>query len=98
MNLRSASEQATPHVPVQQRVQAAVLVQFIDDGTACPSRTAALCPSTDSRDLEIALAYLIEDGSIDSRGAWMTSLVELAGDGSLALTVRGRQRQHEDAA
>jgi hypothetical protein len=39
-----ASEQPPVRVPMQQRVQAAVLLQFVKDGTACRPRTAAICP------------------------------------------------------
>ena len=94
-----ASEQPPVRVPMQQRVQAAVLLQFVKDGTACRPRTAAICPGADRRDLEVALRYLIEDGSIDGplRVA-LRSLVELAEGGGLMLTAHGRRRQDRDAA
>jgi hypothetical protein len=99
MQLRTASEQPTARLGFQQRVQSAVLLQFVRGGAVCRPTTAAICPGTDCRDLEVALAYLIEDGSIDGppRVTFM-SLVELAEGGKLILTAHGRRRQNEDAA
>ena len=86
--------------PMQGRVQAAVLLQFVEGGTACRPTTARICPGADRRDLEVALENLIGTGSIDGppRVAALTTLVELAEDGRLTLTAHGRRRQDGDSA
>jgi hypothetical protein len=96
MQPTTAYEPGDAPVGVQQRVQSAVLLQFVEDGKACRAGTASICPGTDSRDFEVALAYLIKDGSIDGppRVA-LLSLVELAEGGGLTLTAHGRRRQDE---
>jgi hypothetical protein len=95
MQLTTAYKQAAAPVGVQQRVQSAVLLQFVEHDAACRPGTAAICPGTDGRDLEVALGYLIEDGAIDGppRVALM-SLVELSEGGGLTLTAHGRRRQN----
>jgi hypothetical protein len=66
---------------------------------ACRPTTLAICPGMDRRDLEVALAYLIEDGPIDGPPrVTLESLVDLAEGGGLTLTERGRRRRHKDAA
>jgi hypothetical protein len=100
-DIKSTTASTQPHAAsgFQVRVQAAVLRQFVQDGTACCPTTAAICPGMDPRDLEVALAYLIEDGSIDGPPrVTLESLVELAQGGGLTLTAHGRRRQDQDAA
>jgi hypothetical protein len=77
---------------IQSRVQFAVLLQFAEHGTADPMTTTAICPGTDHRDLEAALEYLLDEGTIEGPTWRLESLVALAEGGLLALTPFG-QRQ-----
>jgi hypothetical protein len=96
--LKLASDQFPSLVPVsmQRRVQFAALLQFAESGAATAATTAAICPGTDHRDLESALGYLIDDGSLEGPSARLHSLVVLAEDGGLELTALGRLRLDED--
>jgi hypothetical protein len=99
--MESTTVSKQPHVAfgLQQRVQSAVLLQFVQVGTACCTTTAAICPGMDRRDLEVALTCLIEDGSIDGPPrVTLESLVELARGGGLTLTAHGRRRQEQNGA
>jgi hypothetical protein len=98
MEPTAATERPCPK-SMQGRVQAAVLLQFVEGGTACRPTTARICPGADRRDLEVALENLIGNGSLDGppRIA-LTTLVELAEDGRLTLTAHGRRRQDGDSA
>jgi hypothetical protein len=87
---------ALPPVSMQRRVQFAVLLQFAERGTAGRATTAAICPSTDRRDFEVALENLLDEGSIEGPAWRMDSLAALAQGGWLTLTARGQQRLDED--
>jgi len=93
-----ASEQTPSPIPVsmQRRVQFAALLQFAESGAATAATTAAICPGTDHRDLETALGYLIDDGSLAGPSARLHSLIVLAEDSGLELTALGRLRLDED--
>lgn len=81
---------------MQRRVQAAVLRQLAQRGTATRSATAAICPGTDRRDLEAALEYLIAEGSITGSTWRLASLAEIAEAGGLTLTAVGQGRIDSD--
>ena len=81
---------------MQQRVQYAVLLQLAEHETADSATTTAICPGTDRRDLESALGYLIDDGSIEGPTWRLTSLVALAETGWLTLTASGHRRIERD--
>jgi hypothetical protein len=99
MQLTIDADHAPVPLSMQQRVQAAVLLQFVQAGVACRPTMLAICPGMDRRDLEVALAYLIEDGSIDGPPrVTLESLVDLAEGGGLTLTAHGRRRQCKGAA
>ena len=87
---------AVPQVSTQQRVQFAALLQLAEHGSADRETTAAICPGTDRRDLEVALENLLDEGSIEGPTWRMESLAALAQGGWLTLTVRGRLRLDED--
>ena len=80
---------------MQRRVQFAALLQFAEYGTADWATTAAICPGIDLWDLEVALASLLGQGSIEGR-IGLEKLVPLAEDGKLFLTALGRLRIDED--
>jgi hypothetical protein len=80
---------------MRRRVQFAVLLQFAESGAADRATTAAICPGTDRWDLEVALASLLGQGSIEGP-LGLETLVTLAEAGKLALTARGRLRIDED--
>lgn len=87
---------AVPKVSTQRRVQFAALLQLAEHGTADRAATAAMCPGTDWRDLEVALENLLDEGSIEGPTWRMESLAALARGGWLTLTARGRLRLAED--
>jgi hypothetical protein len=77
---------------MQRRVQFAVLLQFAEHRAADLATTAAIVPGTAGRGFLTALQDLLDEGSLESPADRVESLVELAGDGWLRLTDRGRQR------
>jgi hypothetical protein len=83
---------------IQSRVQFAVLLQFADHGAADPTTTAAICPGTDQRDLEAALEYLLDEGSIEGPTWRLESRVALAEGGLMALTELGQRQPVGDVA
>jgi hypothetical protein len=83
---------------IQRRVQFAVLLQLAEHGAADPSTTRAICPGTDGRDLEAALEYLLDEGSVEGPTWRLESLVALAEAGLLALTALGQRQLTENDA
>jgi hypothetical protein len=83
---------------IQSRVQFAVLLQFGEHGAADPTTTTAICPGADQRDLEAALEYLLDEGTIEGPTWRLESLVALAEGGLLALTALGQQQLIGDEA
>ena len=69
-----------------------------DHGAADPTTTAAICPGTDQRDLEAALEYLLDEGSIEGQTWRLESLVALAEGGLMALTELGQRQLVGDVA
>jgi hypothetical protein len=80
---------------MQWRVRFAALLQFVEHGRADLATTAAICPGTDRWDLEVALASLLGQRSIEEP-IGLEKLLTLAEDGKLALTALGRLRLDED--
>lgn len=83
---------------LQRRVQFVALLQLAEHGTADVATTAAICRGSDRRDLEVALEYLLEEGSIVGPTWRLSSMVALAEDGRMTLTVLGQRRLDEDHA
>ena len=83
-------------VSTQRRVQFAVLLQFAAHAGADRATTSAMCPGTDARDLESALGYLVDQGSLAGPTWHLRPLVALAKDGLLSLTAMGQRRLDED--
>ena len=83
-------------VPMQRRVQFVALMQLAERGTVNVSTTATICPGRDRRDLESALGYMLDDGSISGPTWRLESLAELARAGLLKLTARGQRWLDED--
>ncbi len=70
----------------QHRVQFVALLQLAEHGTADLATTVAICPGTDRRDLESALGYLLDEGSIEGPSWRLSSLVALVEAGQFTLT------------
>ena len=85
-----------PLVPSQQRVQFVTLLQLAEHGAPTLATTAAICPGTDRRDFEAALACLLDEASIQGPPGRLSSLVALAEAGQFTLTALGQQRLDED--
>ena len=83
-------------VPLQRRVQFVVLLQLAEHGHADVATTTAICAGADRRDLERALEYLLDEGSIEGPTWRLSTLVALAEAGRMTLTVLGRLRLDED--
>jgi hypothetical protein len=81
---------------IQRRIQFVALLQLAERGTVNVSNIATICPGTDRRDLESALGYLLDQGSISGPTWRLESLAELARAGLLTLTARGQQMLYED--
>ena len=80
----------------QQRVQFVTLLQLAEHGAPTLAMTAAICPGTDRRDFEAALACLLDEASIQGPPGRLSSLVALAEAGQFTLTALGQQRLDED--
>ena len=88
----------TSAVPVtlHRRVQFVTMLQMAECGMADLTTVAAICPGADRRDFEAALAFLLDESSIQGPHGRLSSLVALAEAGQLTLTGLGRRRLAED--
>lgn len=82
---------------MQERVRFAILLQIVEHETANRRRTAAICPSSDERDFEAALAYLVGEGSLAEPTSRPDTLTALAAGGWLTVTERGMLRLYGDS-